>query len=37
MGGIPTTLLFIEDYLALGISNVTIGINDLTTCLLGYK
>jgi phosphoenolpyruvate synthase/pyruvate phosphate dikinase len=35
MGEIPTTLLFIEDYLALGISNVTIGINDLTTCLLG--
>ncbi len=35
MGEIPSTLLCIEDYFSLGISNLTIGINDLTSCLLG--
>ena len=35
MAEIPSTIICLEDFLRLGVSNVTVGINDLTTLLLG--
>lgn len=35
MAEIPSAVIGIEDFLSLGISNITIGVNDLTTLVLG--
>lgn len=35
MAEIPSAIIGIEDFLSLGISNITIGVNDLTTLVLG--
>lgn len=35
MAEIPSTIITLEDFLTQGISNVTIGVNDLTSLLLG--
>lgn len=35
MAEIPSTIITLEDYLSLGVSNVTIGVNDLTSLTLG--
>ena len=35
MAEIPSTIICIDDFLSLGISNITIGVNDLTTFVLG--
>jgi len=34
---IPSALNFIEDFISLGVSNITIGLNDLTTFMLGVR
>lgn len=35
MAEIPSTIIMIDDFLNLGVSNITIGVNDLTTFVLG--
>ncbi len=35
MAEIPSVIILLDEFIEMGISNVTIGINDLTSCILG--